>query len=696
MVAWQPVFVLTTLVIGLLVMAFEIFPIDLTLLLLTWIYVPAGIIKVSEASAGFASEGLITVMVLFPVALAIAETGVLNPIQKFFTLGTKKKLARGEKLSERTILYRISFPMVILSAFYNNTPQVSMFIPVMQDIARKLNIAPSKLMLPLSYTSIVGGCLTLIGTSTNLLAISLAQKARPEEFKNFGQFTLSIVGAPVALVSILYIAFLGPWILPNRQGTTRVVANPREYVVTATVNGEKGIAGKTIQQARVAGLHNVSLIQLERSNGDRIAAPPVETLLQEGDVLWFAGRLDDLFSLQKIPGLLVKGDEAVDLRNLATGTSVFEAVIAPRSPLIGQTVQNYSFRETYKGAVIAVHRNGIRVEDPLPTFELQSGDILLVLAPESFLHNHSSAPHFHDVFSVIRPAINKVRQPGVWWKKLIAIVPFLIAVVLSSIEGWTLSLAAGGIFSVTIILLFRIITPDETRQSLDWSVFIAIGTSLGLGSAMTNSGAAKILADALVSLSNSGGEVGLMAAIYVVAIILNAIVSNNASVTLVFPIIEAALKTRPYPMFPFVLILMMAGSADFSTPIGYQTNMMVLGPGGYRFFDYVKFGLPLQILSGVFTVVCTATRAYWWIWTAVLLVLNLVLWGLLEASEALGIKYAWVEKVRAKFPRRKRDEDLEALGNVETADTLHVEHSVEKGVKDEEEGDKNDKTIVNL
>ncbi|KAJ3046511.1 Phosphoinositide phosphatase sac1 [Rhizophlyctis rosea] len=675
MVAWQPVFVMVSLVIGLIVMAFEIFPIDLTLLLLTWIYVPAGIIKVNEAAAGFSSEGLITVMVLFPVAVAIAETGVLNPIQRFFTLGTEKRLAKGEKVSERNILYRISFPMVILSAFYNNTPQVSMFIPVMQDIARKLNIAPSKLMLPLSYTSIVGGCLTLIGTSTNLLAISLAQKARPAEFNNFGQFTLSIVGAPVALVAIFYIAFLGPWILPNRQGTSRVVANPREYVFAATVGDNKGIAGKTIKEARVAGLHKVSLIQLERANGDRIAAPGLETPLLVGDTLWFAGKLDDLFAVKKIPGLLVNGDEPVDLRNLDFGTNVYEAVIAPRSPLIGKSVGNYSFREQYKGAVIAVHRDGVRVEDPLASLELRSGDILLVLAPEEFKHQHSSAPHFHDVFSVIRPAIEKVRNPSPWWKKAVAIVPFLVAVVLSSLDGWTLSLAAGGIFSVAIILFFRIITPDETRQSLDWSVFIAIGTSLGLGSAMTNSGAAKILADALVSLSDSGGEVGLMAAVYVVAVILNAIVSNNASVTLVFPIIDAALKTRPYSMFPFVLILMMAGSADFSTPIGYQTNLMVFAPGGYRFYDYIVFGLPLQILSGIFTVLCTATRQYWWLWTAVLLAINLLAWGMLEAHELLGIRYPWLERVSARFARKKKnDDDLEALGHVSN-ETLHIEDS---------------------
>lgn len=636
-------------------MAFEIFPIDLTLLFLTWLYVPFNIIKPSEASAGFASEGLITVMVLFPVAVAIAETGVLDPIQRFFTLGAKKKLLQGKKLSERAVLYRISLPMIVLSAFYNNTPQVAMFIPVMQDIAKKLDIKPSKLMLPLSYASIVGGCLSLIGTSTNLLAISLAQKARPAEFNHFGQFTLAIVGAPVALVALLYIAFLGPSILPDRTGTSQVVSNLREYVVTATVTGDKGgLHGKTVKQARVGAFSHVTLINLERG-GTKLPAPSADTVLLEDDILWFAGKLDDLFALKSIPGLIVRGDERVDFRKLPIGTNVYEAVVAHNSPLIGHSVGNYSFRETYKGAVIAVQRDGERVEEPLPNFDLRSGDILLILAPDSFIHEHSSTPFYHTVFSVVRPALQNVRSPTVWWKKVIAIVPFLVALVLSSLEGgWSLSLAAGGIYTVAFLLLFRIITPDQTRQSLDWSVFIAIGTSLGLGSAMTNSGAAKILADALVNASKSGGEVGLYAAVYVVAVLLNAIVSNNASVTLVFPIIDAALKTRPYPMFPFVLILMMAGSADFSTPIGYQTNMMVLGPGGYRFYDYIVFGLPLQILSGIFTVVCTATRKYWWLWTLALSLLNVVLWGLVEAGDALGLEYKWLERIKRSVPRGLR------------------------------------------
>ncbi|KAJ3413544.1 Phosphoinositide phosphatase sac1 [Chytridiales sp. JEL 0842] len=687
MPTFNEIFVLCTLVISLLLMAFEIFPIDLTLLLLTWIYVPIGIIKVSEATAGFASEGLITVMVLYPVALAIERSGILEPVERFFTLGYSKRKAQGKTISERSLLFRIAFVTIFTSAFYNNTPQVAMFIPVMQELSRKLKIAPSKLMLPLSYASIAGGCLALVGTSTNLLALSLAQKARPQEFANFGQFTIALVGGPVALATLLYLAVLGPTILPSRQGTTSIVANPREYVIAATVSGDN-IAGKTLKQAKISSLLNVSLISIEKG-GVKQAAPSKETILQEGDVLWFAGQLDDLVSLKTISGLVVQGNdsESVNLRRLPTGTNIYEAVISHNSPLINTTVGNYSFRETYKGAVIAVHRDGKRVEEPLHTFPLKSGDILLVLAQDNFLHENTSAPHFHTVFSIIRPAIQNLHKSLPWWKKALAIIPFLIALVFSSIEGKvSLSLAAGGIFSVAILLFARIITPDETRQSLDWSVFIAIGTSIGLGSAMTNSGAAALLANALLNLTKGAGELGLFIALYVVQVLLNAIVSNNASVTLVFPIIQSALQTRAaqmapndpnfvIPMFPYVLVLMLAGSADFSTPIGYQTNMMVLGPGGYRFSDYLIFGLPLQVISGFFTIAVVSSLNTWWVWTLVLGLANVVVWGVLEFGDAVGLYTRFPVLEKFSFRRRagKGGDDLEGgevLGGVKESGFL--------------------------
>ncbi|KAI8811597.1 hypothetical protein BJ742DRAFT_851023 [Cladochytrium replicatum] len=661
--AWQSPFVLTTIVVSLGIMAFEIAPIDLTLLFLTFIYVPTGIIKISEATAGFSSEGLVTVMVLYPVALAIAESGALDFLQKFFTLGFKKRANAGLKNSESAIIYRIAVPMIFLSAFYNNTPQVAMFIPIMQTVARELNIAPSKLMLPLSYSSIFGGCLALIGTSTNLLAYSLAVKSRPDEIKGFGQFTIATVGGPVALVSLLYLGLLGPYILPNRQGTSVVVHNPREYVILATVG--KLLNGKTIRSARLNKIEGVSLVNLDRGSSIS-AAPSPDTQLSEGDVLWFGGELRYLLSLQNIKGLVVNSEEPVDLDRLGIHNNIYESVVAVNSELIGKTVKEAAVRENYKGAVVAVHREGQRVEESLETLRFRANDILLILAPNTFLDQHSAGPHYHNVFSVVRPAVRSLKGGHKLWKQLVTIIPFITAVVLSSLEvSWALSLAAGGVFSVFLILISRIITPEETRRSLDWEVFIAVGTSLGLGTAMTNSGAAQFVAKGLVDASANTGEAGLLIVVYVLTVILNAIVSNNASVALSYPIIDAALKLRKYSLWPFLLVLMMAGSADFSTPIGYQTNMMVLAPGGYRFYDYVLFGLPLQFISGVFTILATVTREYWYIWVLVLTIVNGIVWASVEG--ALPI----LDRLRGKTVRSTEQPDSE--DDVESGEVVRKE-----------------------
>ncbi|KAI9002309.1 citrate transporter-domain-containing protein [Gaertneriomyces semiglobifer] len=609
MASWESIFVICWLMVSLAIMAFEIFPVDFTMLGTVFTFVVLGIIDVKSATEGFANEGMLTVMVLFATSAAVASTGCLEPVRWLLTYSPK-----GQKPSTSLVLYKLFIPIGALSAFLNNTPIVAMFIPVLQETAAKLKISPSKLMLPLSYAAIFGGTCTLIGTSTNLVAFSLAKKMRPDEINNetFGLFALGVVGMPAFLAGALYVAHVGPTrLLPNRIAVNDTILNPREFLFLAKVGSS--IAGKTIAAAKLRKLRDIFLVQIDR-DGHVIPAPAPDTILGEGDILYFGGRVDAMDILRNIKGITIIPDEEqeIDLRRIKHENTIFEVIIANKSPLVGEKVADLKFRTKYNAAIIAVHRDGERLHQALGQTILEAGDVLLLIAPDTFLT--SNLPD-HKTFSMIRQ-MKKIPPPRSYITAGLTASFLISAIVVSTVAN--ISLLVCAIVATAAMLLIKAVTPEEARNSLSWEVLIVVAASFGLGNAMSKSGAANMIADGLIAASKPTGDIGLMICVYVLTVILNAILTNNAAVAVVFPIIDAACTKQGLEFYPYLLILMMAGSADFATPIGYQCNLMVYAPGGYKFMDYFRFGLPLQVITGIVTIGVSASRRYWWLWTLIL------------------------------------------------------------------------------
>jgi len=540
-----------------------------------------GVLEVQEALAGFANPGLVTVGALFVVSAGVRETGVIDALARG---------GLGRPRSQRRALLRVSAPVVCLSAVLNNTPVVAMLIPAVRDWARRVGIAPSKLMLPLSYAAILGGTCTLIGTSTNLVVAGLA-----EEHTALGSLPLlgiTWLGLPCAIFGIAYLLLFGPKLLPERGSATSALGDAREYTAEMLVPEGSSLAGRTVEAAGLRALPGAYLVEIERQ-GDLIVAPGPTQALHAGDRLVFTGVVGSIKELQTICGLLPATDQIFKLDEPRPNRALVEAVVSNTSPLVGRTIKAARFRTLYNAVIIAVARNGERAQGKVGDIVILPGDTLLLEARRSFVEQHHNDRDFFLV-SQLEDSTPRRHQHAR------AALVILAAMVASAASG-ILSMLHASLLAAGAMLMARCTSTRAARESVEWSVLLVIGAAFGIGAAMEKSGLAALLIERVLGLSG-GHPLAVLAAMYLVTTVLTEVISNNAAVALVFPVAIGAAARLGVSVEPFVYSLMMAGSASFCTPIGYQTNLMVMGPGGYRFTDYLKIGLPLNIGLGLLTV----------------------------------------------------------------------------------------------
>ncbi len=552
-------------------------PSDILFLGAAFVLALAGIISPKEALSGFSNTGMITVALLFVVAAAMRDTGVLDYV------GTT---VLGGARSERSALVRLSVTVVPLSAFLNNTPIVAMFIPVVMEWCRRVRVSPSRLLIPLSFLTILGGTITLIGTSTNLVVHGLMLEAGLEGFE---LFDLAPVGIPYAIVGIVYLLTVGRRLLPERQDLLEHFGeNRREYLVEMEVQAGYKFIGRSVQEAGLRHLPGLFLIEIER-DGETISPVGPDDRLLSGDRLVFTGVVSSIVELEKVPGLVPAVDPGYEADPAAQMTrQLCEVVISNTSPLIGETIRDADFRAHYGAAVLAVHRGGERVQQKIGDIRLQMGDTLLLQVREHFVRARRNDPAFFLVTAVQdwRP----LRRDRAW----IATLAFVALLVLMTTEVVDTVLAVGLIAGV--LWLSRCISTSEARKSVDLPVLVTIAAAFGVGAALDNSGAAALLAGGLVQATQGFGPLAALAAIYLFAALTTEVITNNAVAVLLFPICLETARLYGVDPLPFLMALTFAASASFMTPIGYQTNMMVYGPGGYRFADFVRVGAPLQFL----------------------------------------------------------------------------------------------------
>jgi len=546
-----------------------------TLLLVT------GVLTPPEALAGLANEGMATVAVLYVVAAALRETGAIG----WLVHGV---LGRPRNLSDAQL--RLMAPVVGTSAFLNNTPVVAMFLPAVIDWARQNRLPVSKLLIPLSYAAILGGTLTLIGTSTNLVVSGL-MAAHPS-LPGMGMFDITWVGLPSAVVGMVYLVFLGRWLLPDRKPVMSDLDDARQYTVEMMVQPGSPLAGKTIEDAGLRHLPGMFLVEIERDGAVLPAIGPHQRL-RDNDRLVFAGIVDSVVDLQRIRGLVPASDQVFKLGVPRPERCLTEAVVSDSCPLVGKSIREGRFRNVYNAAVIAVARNGERIQRKIGDIVLRPGDTLLLEAEPGFVDRQHNSRDFFLVSKL--PNSRPLRQD----RAFIAVAILVGMVVVATLE-W-MSMLQAAMVAAGLLLLTRCITGGAARAAVDWEVLIAIAASFGLGHALEKTGAAQFIAANMIELAQADPWVTL-AVVYLVTMLFTELITNNAAAVLVFPIALSTSESLGVNFMPFAIAIMMAASASFSTPIGYQTNLMVYGPGGYRFTDYFRVGVPLNLLLAVVTV----------------------------------------------------------------------------------------------
>ena len=569
----------------------------------------AGVVSPAEALSGFASGPVLLIGALFAAAAGLRTTGALDWIGG---------LLLGSATTEKAALWRLTL-IAPVSAVVLNTPLVAMLAPVVIDWCRKRNVSPSRLLLPLSYLTILGGVVTVIGTSTTLVCNAQLAKEQAsggysgaflEQIQEIGLLEIGTAGAPLALLGIVYLLTIGPKLLPNRSDMVQSFdKHRREYLVELMVQPTCPLIGKTVEEAGLRQLPGLFLIEISR--GDEVITPVTPNdIIASHDRMVFTGVVETIADLERIPGLVPAVDLTYEFRPAEqTQRQLTEAVLSRTSPLIGRTVREANFRGRYNAAIVAVHRGGERLGTKIGDIRLEAGDTLLLQARSSFVDAHRNNRDFYLVSQVGGSSARRHDRAFVAGGLFLLLIVWLIATTLSGdnpsawLDGSIKPLA--GLAVVIAMIVTRCLTTNQARAAIDLQVLITIAAAMGLGAALQQSGAANWLAEQIVggvSFLQASEAIFpwlLLAAVYLASMLLTETITNVAVATIMIPLSISIASAAGLSPRPFLMAVAIASSLSFATPIGYQTNLMVMGPGGYQPRDYLRVGGPLAILIAV-------------------------------------------------------------------------------------------------
>ncbi|WP_284011055.1 SLC13 family permease [Haloarcula pelagica] len=544
--------------------------------------------------SGFASTATITVLAMFILSDGVQRTGIVQ------LLGAKLASLTGD--SESRQLGATVGLVAPISGFINNTAAVAILLPMVTDIAHEGKISPSKLLLPLSYASMFGGMLTLIGTSTNILASQLSAELLDHPF---GMFEFTQLGLLVSVVGTAYLLTVGRWLVPSRIEAREDLTDEfemGEYLTEVVVREDSPIVGQTVQTALEETEFDVDIVQLVRG-GRTFLEPLGPKSIRAGDVFAIRTDRDTLVDLLDAEGLDLMPEVEVDdaeLESASERTNLVEVVVAPGSSLVGETLASTNFRQRYDATVLALRRGRELFRQRMDRVRLKVGDTLLVQATPESIDRLNINNDFIVAQEIERPDFRRSKIP---------VAVGIVAAVVGVAALTPIHIVASALAGAVAMVLTGCLRPQELYDAVQWDVIFLLAGVIPLGIALQETGGADLLADLFVMTAPGFAPIVVLGLMYVVTALLTNIISNNASVVLMIPVaVEAAQQLGAYP-FAFVLAVTFAASTAFMTPVGYQTNLLVYGPGGYRFSDYVKVGAPLQ---AVFAVVTTLGIAFFW------------------------------------------------------------------------------------
>ncbi|WP_022834694.1 SLC13 family permease [Salisaeta longa] len=563
----------------------------------------AGIIPLERAMRGFGNSTLLALGSLYVVAAGLRETGALDRASNFI-LGSTPDVQR--------ILLRMCPSVTVYSAFLNNTPVVAMGIPAIRSWCRRNDVSPSKLLMPLSFAAILGGINTLVGTSTNLVVHGLLQS---HNMAGFGFFELAWLGVPCAVVGLFYVIFFVPYLTPDRTDIREQEEEERAELVEVELTADSPYIGQSVEEADLEFVPGFALVQIER--GNRFIAPVEhDETIKPGDRLFFAER-DVVRSLEDDTNGTPVPDEQLDLdpypglrlaltdveRAAEDERELHQVVIREGSSLIGETVGEVKFPERFGAAVTGLRRKGERFEGPLTDVELRPGDTLLLDTEREFRETFEESEEFFITSEEGGEATEESVAPrrfGGWRLWLSgAVIVAIVGLVASGLAN----IAVAGPLGALVIVAAGILTPGQAREAVDWNVLIVIGAALGLGQALEASGAARLLGEGIVDVMKAYGPRAVLAGVTISTMILTQLITNNGAVALMFPIVLSISQTLGFDTRALMISMTLMGSMAFITPIGYQTNLMVYGPGGYKFSDFIRIGGILQIILLIVVIV---------------------------------------------------------------------------------------------
>jgi di/tricarboxylate transporter len=542
-----------------------------------------GVLTPSEILEGFGNEQVAIIIMLLLLGDVIRRTGIVESVFD--------RLFRNAK-SYKGFLSRMMIIVATFSSFLNNTPLVAVMMPYVDNWCKRNRYSVSKFLIPLSYAAILGGSITLIGTSTNLIVNGLVSEQNIVELKELQMFDFIYVGLPMVVIGFLYIIFFGHKLLPGNE-TQKEEFSPqgRQYLVETRIRQKSSLVGKNLVDTELRNLKGLKLVELQR--GLNILLPSEDIVLEQNDILLFSGDNERFVELLNTStGLIVP---EVGMLYRRKQPEVTEIIVSQNSTLIGRELGQINFRARYDAAVLAIHRNGEQIKNSIRHEILRAGDVLLVYAGEAF-DNRTKNSHDFYFLSRIRDIV-KVEN----WKIFLMLGGTVISIILAALH------VSGGLFFGLLVvlmmaLLFKITTPKELPKGIDYDLALIIVMSLALGTAMIKTNAAEILSDAFISVFMPLGKVGVLFGVYLITTLLAAYITNKAAVGIIFPIAIVMANNLGLDPKPFVLTVAYAAAANFMTPIGYQTNLMVYGPGKYSFNDFFKIGTPLTILYMITTV----------------------------------------------------------------------------------------------
>lgn len=581
---WEIAAVFLLLALALVSFVWEKIPADLTALSLFAILMATGLLPVGRALSVFANPAPITVGAMFILSAALVKSGAIDSLSG---------------LIEKTATW--SYPVVILllvivveaiSAFVNNTPVVVVFLPVVLNLARKMQTAPSKLLIPLSYAAVLGGTCTLIGTSTNLVVNGIATaKGLP----SFSFFEIAWLGVPTALIGALYLAIFGQKLLPVREMLTAILSEDerREYLTEAYVQAGSPVLGRTLAEAGLTAAKGVRVLEIVR-DGVAYYFDAKNVRLRAGDRLILSCRPKGIVHTRSIEGVDLVAELNLGLEQIAAHEgALVEGVITPNSGLLGHTIREINFRQRFRMVALALHRQGRNVREQLDTLPLKAGDVLLMMGTDPAIEQLRRGD---DIVLFDRPALPARTQT----RKIPLVLGVIFAVIVTASFDWV-PIEVGAIVGSVILCACGCLRTKDAYGSIEWNIIFLICGMLAMGLAMEQTGAAAWLARQMVDGVNTFVAPGhkafaMLACVYVITALFTEVLSNNAIAAIMAPIaigIAAHLRLSPTP---FLVAVTFAASSSFSSPIGYQTNTYVYGVGGYRFSDFPKIGIPLNII----------------------------------------------------------------------------------------------------